>query len=457
MVYLALFITALILRLPFLSPWLEDWDSVQFAMALNNYDLSQNLPHAPGYPLYILVGKFLMQFTQNETLALTLLSAICGSLSVILIFMIAKRMFDQKTAIFSAIIFAVAPVTWLLSVSALTNIPGLMALLFFIYILLKMGGEYPLTVAFLAGFILGVRATELPIIVSLLIFSHITQIRNIKRTILSAMFFFAGAVAWLLPMIAVTGLGSFWKAYRWIASYIIFHDSLANISTSLIERLTKINHLLNLGVTPFFLAAAGISLIIILKQKGIWGNQKILFLTTWLLSYLIPLVFIYNLEVTRYILPLVPPLAILISSTALSFKKPIQKISLSALVIVLIAMFYQGLSQVSQFKNYIPPTIAPVLFVKENFLPEKTLVLASYTFRQFQYYAPEFNILYNQNLTENDTKGKEFIIIDSPTLLAKIPANISPKVINESEFTGNPEVYTRINKTILTVIKISKQ
>ena len=47
-------VLSLILRLLYISPWLEDWDSVQFALAMNNYSLDLHQPHAPGYPLYIL-------------------------------------------------------------------------------------------------------------------------------------------------------------------------------------------------------------------------------------------------------------------------------------------------------------------------------------------------------------------------------------------------------------------
>ena len=53
---------AFITRIIFASPYLEDWDSVQFAMAISRYSIPEHLPHAPGYPIYILMGKLINIF-----------------------------------------------------------------------------------------------------------------------------------------------------------------------------------------------------------------------------------------------------------------------------------------------------------------------------------------------------------------------------------------------------------
>src|SRR3990167_1426279 len=124
-----IFLAALIARIIYLSPWLEDWDSAQFAIAIHNYSVVDNLPHPPGYPIYILFAKFLNLLTNNDTLTLGLLSVIFGSLSVIIVYIFAKKLFNTQAAILSSLFFITIPVHWDLSTVGLSNIPGLFFLL----------------------------------------------------------------------------------------------------------------------------------------------------------------------------------------------------------------------------------------------------------------------------------------------------------------------------------------
>jgi hypothetical protein len=39
------------------SHWLDDWDSVNFAFGLDDFDVIKHWPHPPGYPVYIGAGK----------------------------------------------------------------------------------------------------------------------------------------------------------------------------------------------------------------------------------------------------------------------------------------------------------------------------------------------------------------------------------------------------------------
>jgi hypothetical protein len=39
------------------SRWLDDWDSVNFAFGLDDFDVTKHWPHPPGYPVYIAAGK----------------------------------------------------------------------------------------------------------------------------------------------------------------------------------------------------------------------------------------------------------------------------------------------------------------------------------------------------------------------------------------------------------------
>jgi hypothetical protein len=39
------------------SHWLDDWDSVNFAFGLDDFDVTKHWPHPPGYSVYIAAGK----------------------------------------------------------------------------------------------------------------------------------------------------------------------------------------------------------------------------------------------------------------------------------------------------------------------------------------------------------------------------------------------------------------
>ena len=61
------------------SHWLDDWDSVNFAFALDDFDVVHHQPHPPGYPLYVAAGKLIHRVVAGHAAALTLVSALAGA------------------------------------------------------------------------------------------------------------------------------------------------------------------------------------------------------------------------------------------------------------------------------------------------------------------------------------------------------------------------------------------
>lgn len=443
-VLLILSLVGLALKLPFLSIYLEDWDSVQFALGLHQFSIISHQPHPPGYPLYILLGKFLLLFTHNDTLALTLFSAILGSLAIIPLFLLVKKMFDQKTALLSSFLFIIMPISWTLSIVGLTNIPGLFFLLVFVYFLYisKKTLKNLILISLFGGLILGVRFTELPIILVLLglvLFKNI----SLKRILASLLFFLLGISLWMIPTVVLTGLDKFLDSYSWIANYVITHDALVE------KRLEALWFLLQVGYTPYFIIFALGTVVITLLKKDLIRQFRFQFLIVWLLSYTIPLIFIYNLEVPRYTLPLLPPLLILSSSYFIYLIKK-NRFLIIILVVILINLFKESFSQVNRFHQATPPTIAAVNYVIKNFNPQNTVVIASFTYRHFQYYAPQFLTFYGQlpgKLTNDKT-----VIIDYLGLKEKIDlANF--KLVETKNFTADKDIFSRVPSVNIYVLK----
>ncbi|MCD6385523.1 DUF2723 domain-containing protein, partial [Candidatus Sumerlaeota bacterium] len=125
--------SALIVYVATQSQSLDDWDSVQFAMGIEHYDIRLHHPHPPGYPLYIFIGKFLNLFIHNPRKALTLLSAISGAITIWIFYHILRRYHSFKLSISASALLLVTPVFWLTSIKALTDIPATLAIYLTVY------------------------------------------------------------------------------------------------------------------------------------------------------------------------------------------------------------------------------------------------------------------------------------------------------------------------------------
>jgi hypothetical protein len=435
---------ALAIRLSFLSPWLEDWDSIQFSLALHDFDLGNNIPHAPGYPLYVAVGKLFYIFIKSDILALNLVSTLSGTLSIVLIYLLTLKMFSKKEALIASLIFSITPISMIMSITPLTNMTGLFTQLIFVYLIYTRFSLNPKFVTLVGGLILGFRFTELPIILSLLALATLKH-KKLSQLLNLAFSFILGMLFWIVPLILVSGIKDFVKAYTWIAKYVIYHDSL--LAQSLSERIKKLSELLDISFTSFFIWLVIISfgLIIIKRIK----KYPFIFLAVWFLSYFIPLLFVYNLEVPRYTLPLLPVFAI---SASLLIKK--HKIAGFLVFIALIAILSrQSYSQAKRLSITTPPSIAPVIYVKNNFEPDETVIVVSYTYRQFQYYAPQFESIYSDQFSEKNFPYKKYVILDYNGLSKILPKDFEYHILNQVSFKGDKDIYSRISETNIIVLE----
>jgi hypothetical protein len=115
------------------SHWLDDWDSVNFALALDNFDLPTHQPHPPGYPVYVAAGKLIHLVIADNAAALTLVSSLSGAAVAAMVFLLLRRSVDWAIALVAAIAMALSPLFWLQSGLALTD---MFAMLFVVAFLL---------------------------------------------------------------------------------------------------------------------------------------------------------------------------------------------------------------------------------------------------------------------------------------------------------------------------------
>ncbi len=109
----AFFVLTLLLRLPFLSPHLFDWDLTQMALGIHHFSLAQHQPQPPGYILFVGLGRLLGTLFRNDNLSFTVLGAVCSAASAGLVFILGMRLFsDRRTAVFAAVLWTTSPLVW---------------------------------------------------------------------------------------------------------------------------------------------------------------------------------------------------------------------------------------------------------------------------------------------------------------------------------------------------------
>src|SRR5437763_982157 len=108
-------------RLPYRARMLYNWDAVQFALALNEYDVVKHQPHPPGYVLYVALGRLVNYWLQDPTAAYVVLAVAFSGLTTFVVYYLARTVYDRATALASATLLAVSPLFWFYGSVALTT------------------------------------------------------------------------------------------------------------------------------------------------------------------------------------------------------------------------------------------------------------------------------------------------------------------------------------------------
>src|SRR5213593_130001 len=108
----ALGILTVLSRLPYRARMLYNWDGVQFALALREYDVVKHQPHPPGYILYVGLGRVVNAWLHDPTAAYVLLAVAFSGLTTCVVYLLARAVYDRATALAAASVLAVSPLFW---------------------------------------------------------------------------------------------------------------------------------------------------------------------------------------------------------------------------------------------------------------------------------------------------------------------------------------------------------
>lgn len=203
---LVLALLAFFSRTPFLSRYLYHWDSVNFALSLDNFDVRLHQPHPPGYILYSLAGKLLQAVVKDDNTALVILSLLGGVCGVVGIYFLGKRMFNRSIGIVAALLTLSSPLHWFYSEVAL-NYSLAFALVIgavcFFYRVWMGEEHYWLWAVIFLSILGGVRQNDLVFLLPVWVIS--LSALSWKKRWLSLAVLAVVIGAWLMPMIALSG------------------------------------------------------------------------------------------------------------------------------------------------------------------------------------------------------------------------------------------------------------
>ena len=223
--------------------YIEDLDSLRFALSIVDYDVAKLQPHFPAYPVFCCLAKLFYAITRRYALTFSLVGGLSTFFTIFFTLKIAKISVSTLLGKIAIFVVFMNPLLWLMSNRYMPDAMGvacLLASLYFVtaqvegnrYILLSHG----VIGFFLAGILMGIRLSYFPLLVPALLL-RLKHPGRLKCIILGAI----GGLIWFVPLLSITG----WSTLVTVAQTQIhghFSDFGGTASThpNLWLRLTKL-------------------------------------------------------------------------------------------------------------------------------------------------------------------------------------------------------------------------
>jgi hypothetical protein len=270
-------------RVPFATWILPTWDTVQFALALREYDVVKHQPHPPGYILYVAAGRGIDALLEDPARSLGWLSIGASAVAVFLLYRLAWMLYDRATAVLAAAGFGLSPLFWFhglvgLSYSAEAMLATAVACL--AWRMREGRASFAIWSALALALAGGVRQSILVVLAPLWLGMAWAGLGR-RRVVLGGVVVLAvTTAAWLGPMVWLAG-GP--RAYLWAARELF--DSTVR-ATTLVGPHWRLNlvaliEALVLGVGLFLLVLAAVALTWPRRWPA-WGPRA-WFFTAWIL------------------------------------------------------------------------------------------------------------------------------------------------------------------------------
>jgi hypothetical protein len=306
-------VLTLLSRWPYRARMLYNWDAVQFALALREFDVAKHQPHPPGYLLYVGLGRLLNIPLADPNLAYVALAMLFSAATTVTVYWLARALYERATAASAAALLAVSPLFWFYGSVGLTYAGeafGASLVAAFAYRTLRGNARYLYGGALALGLVGGIRPSVLVLLFPLCVGCAIVGIHGARRLALAAALMLGAVLSWFLPLVWLSGgLGAYLRASTQLYGSVVLPTSV--LGGSIDVTLAQARYVLAsviIGLGPLALAAFALPLY---ARRAGWGRAE-----WFLLAWIVPPAVFYTLVhfgQAGYVLTFLPALVILLS------------------------------------------------------------------------------------------------------------------------------------------------
>jgi hypothetical protein len=216
-----LFLAAVALAVPFRSRTPYHWDCAEFAIAVTHYDVRLSQPHAPGYFLYVMLGKLVNSLVRDPHASLVWISVFSGGGLAATMYFLGTALFDRRTGVIAGLLAMTSPLVWFHSCVALTYVlDGFLACVIIsaCWRAMQRGGTWgdAVLIGVLLAVLGGIRQQSVPALAPAVLYTfwRFTRLRLAKLAVAAATALGLG-LAWFVPMVAMSdGLATYLRIVR---------------------------------------------------------------------------------------------------------------------------------------------------------------------------------------------------------------------------------------------------
>ncbi|HBR95860.1 MAG TPA: hypothetical protein DD979_00580 [Gammaproteobacteria bacterium] len=185
---------------------LDEYDSINLALGVGEFNLSAHQPHPPGAPVFIFLGKLLHASGMSIENALIALSSIGGGLLVASGFFVVAKLHSRALGFWFALCLALLPGVWMTAGKAMTDTLGIGLMLMSAAFIVAAEHDpdraprLAMAAVVIAALAIGVRPTLAPLQLLILLYG-LTLKLTWRSRLYSAVLFGIVCLCWLVPTI----------------------------------------------------------------------------------------------------------------------------------------------------------------------------------------------------------------------------------------------------------------
>ena len=285
---------------------------------------------------------FFMRIFGNESTSFHLVTVISDIFIILLIYLIALKLFSHKTALFSSSIYSILYTSYTVSMGGFLEPPMMAFTLICVYFYLSGIDSNKLYYFLFAGFFLGISfmIKQPAIIFFMTVLIHLSlkvylNHSNIKYAMLSFFTFVIGFFLFTMPIIILIIKANKFEKYI----FSVFYSSFGYGPGFIMKILRSLDYIFL--TIPFFAILSLISIIVLFKFIR---KKKIIFLYSWLIPIIIFLILASDFQ-PHYLIQIIPVSSIFVTllfSKMIILKPRLWNIS----VILIICLFVVNISYI---------------------------------------------------------------------------------------------------------------